>query len=297
MLFNDKYRWNSRLEGTPAEAEAWLQAALADGWRQLDHHEYINDNPYYGGRGPIHRDWVLIRSVPASAIPSDLQSRLYPVEISTQYPVPAPFIYLRVATHDARGDRHSNTFGQVSGWVPVYGGGQAARSLCCADIHLPDPYSWDGVLTLLAGYDDWKRELEDRSEREERERVEARDRYETIAHAAQDKADPRRPPEAFLPYVTACCHYWKHAASLEAINQGAYYQNSFRQLTGRDFDPLADILTLSEVQALPEPRPLTTAEIAERDRPTLYECMECGFQTEKSHLIDAGGMGCVRCNH
>lgn len=28
-----------------------------------------------------------------------------------------------------------------------------------------------------------------------------------------------------------------------------------------------------------------------------FECLECGFSTDRAHLIDAGGMGCVRCNH
>jgi hypothetical protein len=30
---------------------------------------------------------------------------------------------------------------------------------------------------------------------------------------------------------------------------------------------------------------------------TVYECLECGYTTTKRHLIDASGMGCVRCNH
>lgn len=33
--------------------------------------------------------------------------------------------------------------------------------------------------------------------------------------------------------------------------------------------------------------------------PAIMECLECGatYPAEKAHLIDAGGMGCARCNH
>lgn len=110
--------------------------------------------------------------------------------------------------------------------------------------------------------------------------------------------------EDWLPFVTATLHYFDEsqgeaierdetAASFALADQQIRYLADFRRLTGRDFDPEADRVTREEIESHPVTPPAPS-------RPTPdVECLECGatYPPQKAHLIDAGGMGCVRCNH
>jgi hypothetical protein len=65
-------------------------------------------------------------------------------------------------------------------------------------------------------------------------------------------------------------------------------------IEGLDDGPEAVQARGDRLRDLKRPRPAAVAPAARE-----VECLECGatYPAEKAHLVDAGGMGCVRCNH
>jgi hypothetical protein len=106
--------------------------------------------------------------------------------------------------------------------------------------------------------------------------------------------------EDFLPFVTAVLQHLcdrqrgalgrdEAAASFAIAGEQLQYLADFRRLTGRDFDPASDQVTRAEVDALP---PVPRAPSAAPE----YKCLECGAVYDRPEHVEAGGMGCDRCN-
>jgi hypothetical protein len=111
--------------------------------------------------------------------------------------------------------------------------------------------------------------------------------------------------EDFLPFVRAAIQHFDAgqdralaadaaADSFAIANEQLQYRADFARLAGRDFDPSRDGVDRAEVESLP-----LTPTPAPALREITVECLECGatYPIAKAHLVDDGGMGCMRCNH
>ena len=278
QIENPRSDWDLDLKGSPEDAEAYLAAMLAAGtWTVAE------DKTSRGLYDVVVRHVILLRSVTA---PAGSDPYLGP-----ESPIAAPYVRCRVTI-----SRATNELGRSSGEASGYfAENHAMGGAGCALLLLPLEYTDEEFLAAVADFPRRQKEALEIGRREAKEAAERGLRYRELAHAAKAKANPRLPAEASLAYVIACLRYWEVDFSGEAINQRSYYRDTFRRLTGREFDVAADDVTAEEIAALPDPIPLTAEEIAERNRPAVYECLECGFRTENPNLIGAGGMSCVRC--
>jgi hypothetical protein len=294
MLFESDYCWDAKLKGSPEEVEAWAQSAIADGWTVAT----TSDKTNWDGNRIKHYGLYRFVVLPPGVCPGELPTRLgYVLGWDQQLEVPAGHACLQLDATSYRyapTDRPSTDWGQISCHF-VYSPGNGDPSRYCAHIWLPIEYRWAQLLTGLETRNEWERDIRAGAKARADESARLAADWKQLALAAKAKADPRKPPEQFLPYVIAACHFWSHAGGVAGINESARYRISFSGLTGRSFAPETDSVTAEQIAALPVPAPLTEQELAAISTP-VYECFECGATYADPSRIDDGGMGCVRCN-
>lgn len=164
----------------------------------------------------------------------------------------------------------------------------------------------EDALRIIEAYNEIHRPIMEKAAAEEaafqRRKTEWTEAKE-IALLAATRVPAGTRKDAFLPFVRAALghfdaaqdaalHYDDTATSFSVANEQLAYREAFKKLTGREYDAVADKITRAEIEVLPVSPPSPP-------HPVVYECLECGatYPPEQAHLIDAGGMGCARCNH